>query len=364
MINLRRAVATAAVTLLAAITVTACGDGDDSSTAEAALGTTLTTPTYAEVHAAVDDLWSSTAEMADFSIRSVEYDSSTVNRVLDMCHTGTAAGNEESLQSSRVTACAPLIYFLYEFGRSRDDSAAVETANDLYSYAVTRISGPKSSQKMLDTLLKSWGVDVAAGTADVTPETAAEARVDAVRTALSGVRGVRMSVRSSSGSVALFDVGTTGTTETFGAGRTEVRVLVTTRAAYLQGSRTALRRTLQITTRRSVSGWIRVSAGNAAYSTVADGTGIDDVTTSILPATTAVRSAEDEGVTVLRWRQYAGKVGRYDRHTLRVDAGLPVSSTVVSSAGDRTVTRFSWGPVDAIAVPAHAVPLRQLSSAR
>ena len=68
---------------------------------------------------------------------------------------GTSAGSQDA-ETSQVIACAPLIFFLYSYGKQASVPAAVTAAGQLYWYAVTHITGPASAKTSLDEILQSW----------------------------------------------------------------------------------------------------------------------------------------------------------------------------------------------------------------
>ena len=93
-----------------------------------------------------------------FSVKDVEYTSATRDKVLGVCHNGGAEKSASSLESARVLACAPLIYYLYEYGRTARAPDAVDAARKLYWYAVVSNRTPFQAGPGLSRLLVSWGV--------------------------------------------------------------------------------------------------------------------------------------------------------------------------------------------------------------
>jgi hypothetical protein len=66
-------------------------------------------------------------------------------------------GVPRELESSRVLASAPLIFFFYSYGvRS---SAAESVDRKLYWYAVTHNRRPYDSRRILTPLLRRWGIE-------------------------------------------------------------------------------------------------------------------------------------------------------------------------------------------------------------
>ena len=133
--------------LTAAISLAACGSSTTGDSAKKATGsapakpaTILSEPveptTFAQARAAMVAVYRSHPTIRKFTVRDVEYTSATRDKVLGVCHKGGAEKSASSLESARVLACAPLIYYLYEYGRSARAPDAVDAARKLYWYAV------------------------------------------------------------------------------------------------------------------------------------------------------------------------------------------------------------------------------------
>jgi hypothetical protein len=154
--------------LIAAISVAACGSsttsgsGAKSTAAQAEPATILSEPieptTFAQARAAMVAVYRSHPAIRKFSVKDVEYTSATRDKVLGVCHKGGAEKSASSLESARVLACAPLIYYLYEYGSRAKASDAVDAARKLYWYAVVSNRRPFQAGPGLSRLLVSWGV--------------------------------------------------------------------------------------------------------------------------------------------------------------------------------------------------------------
>jgi len=84
-----------------------------------------------------------------FAVQDVQYTAQSRNAILRECAAGPAAAQSQAAESGQVIACAPLIFFLYSYGRQASVPAAVSAAGELYRYAVTHITGPLSARASL-----------------------------------------------------------------------------------------------------------------------------------------------------------------------------------------------------------------------
>ena len=142
-----------------------CGGGssNDATTSVAADAPALVDsepqqPTYADVRAAVDELYQAHPGIARFIVQDVQYNAITRDKVLDVCRRGGAEHDPASSESVRIAGCAPLVFFFYEYGRQRSVPESVDVARTLYWYAVTSIDGPFDAKDTLSGLLRSWGI--------------------------------------------------------------------------------------------------------------------------------------------------------------------------------------------------------------
>ena len=162
--------------LIAAISIAACGSATTRGSSSTANGsgaasapvagvksaTILSAPveptTFAQARAAVVAVYRLHPAIKKFTVKDVEYTSATRDKVLGVCHKGGPEKSASSLESARVLACAPLIYFFYEYGRSASALDAVMAARKLYWYAVVANRKPFEAGPGLSRLLVSWGV--------------------------------------------------------------------------------------------------------------------------------------------------------------------------------------------------------------
>jgi hypothetical protein len=114
--------------------------------------------TFAQVERAVRHLYRTHPSIVKFMIQDVEYTPATRDRVLAVCHRGGPEKTASALESTRVLACAPLIFFFYSYGRARSVAASTTLAQQLYWYAVASNQRPRDAEPGLTTLLRHWGV--------------------------------------------------------------------------------------------------------------------------------------------------------------------------------------------------------------
>lgn len=158
-----RLAARLATAVLLAAGVCACGaSGLRSPSATQAFDTAVRHVTSGAVQQEVRSLYREHPAISSFAVADVQYAASTLADVLPDC-LGTSAGPApETTQSQQLIACAPLIFFYYSYGREAGVPDSITLAHDLYSYAVTSIAGPLSAQRILDQLLRGWGLPVTA----------------------------------------------------------------------------------------------------------------------------------------------------------------------------------------------------------
>jgi hypothetical protein len=158
----RRAVLRAFGVVLLAAGVAGCGSSKTSAGRVEPPPTILAAPvqvrTFAQVERAVRHLYRTHPSIVKFMIQDVEYTPATRDRVLAVCHRGGPEKTASALESTRVLACAPLIFFFYSYGRDASVPDAVAVARTLYWYAVTANRKPFDAGPGLTRLLVSWGI--------------------------------------------------------------------------------------------------------------------------------------------------------------------------------------------------------------
>ena len=114
--------------------------------------------TFGEVEQAVRALYRVHPAIGNFVVQDVEYTPATRGKVLTVCRRGGPEKSAVALESARVLACAPLIFFFYSYGRLRSVPASLAVARQLYSYAVVSNRQPRDAEPALKALLRRWGV--------------------------------------------------------------------------------------------------------------------------------------------------------------------------------------------------------------
>jgi hypothetical protein len=144
--------------------VAGCGSSHSTSrpTPRRAPPAILTAPvrstTFTQVRGSLLALYGSHPAIRAFAVKDVEYTPVTRDKVLTVCHVGGPEKSARALESARVLACAPLIFFYYSYGRSASAPDAIAVAQRLYWYAVTANRHPYAAQPGLTNLLRSWGI--------------------------------------------------------------------------------------------------------------------------------------------------------------------------------------------------------------
>lgn len=233
--------------------------------------------------------------VARFTIQDVSYTSRSRARVLQTCSGDGRQEPSEAVESSRVLACAPLIYFFFDYGRRAGVGLASALADAIYSYASESIRGPQNTQSMLGSILRSWGVPVSgsrAAPAGGESSPAAAALIDSVRRAILAQRGARVTITGfqddAARPVARISalIGTDSGAETIRQPGALASIRVTPDSAYLSGNRAGLTTLLGLPsarTRDADGRWLRLSRTSAEYRDLATENTIAALPASILP---------------------------------------------------------------------------------
>jgi hypothetical protein len=137
-----------------------CASSTSASPAPASsvLGGTVHRTSFAQVRHAIDTLYRSHPSIGTFQVQGVEYTPKTRDKVLKVCRDGSIANTAQELETERVMACAPLIYFFARYGSRASVPESTEVARQLYWYAITQNQHPYNSTKVLTDLLSTWGI--------------------------------------------------------------------------------------------------------------------------------------------------------------------------------------------------------------
>jgi hypothetical protein len=314
-----------------------------------------------------------------FAVQDVQYTAQSRNAILRECAAGPAAAQSQAAESGQVIACAPLIFFLYSYGRQASVPAAVSAAGELYRYAVTHITGPLSARASLNELLHGWKVPVPG----LTPAQAAHAAEAAVISAADESILARKSVhlvitgrRTGSTGAAeqiVADIGAATGTESIRSGPAAATIRVTRRDAYFTGNPAGLTSLIGLTAAAAGkvrSRWVDITGGTSEYQDLAAEDTIASLPATILPASgnaVHLRAATRSGrkVYVLDWTTTAsGSATKVSEElVLTATAGdLPISETTAANGDSQTVTLGHWGERFAVPVPRSPVPYSRVTS--
>ena len=313
--------------------------------------------------------------IASFAVQDVRYTAQSRATVLRECTSaaGSATAAAPSVESARLVACAPLIFFLYRYGRDASVPAATAAAGQLYRYAVTHISGPVDAKTDLDELLRSWGLPVPA----LTPAQARSALRASVFAAagdsILGQKSVHIAISgrkpgaAAAAETIAADIGTAAGAESITSGTATAQIRVTPKAAYFAGNAAGLTKLLGLSAAaatRAGSRWVVMLAGTAEYQDLAAEDTIASLPASILPAnqdSAALQTTTVDGkkVYVLRWTTPASASSPAVSERLILDAtaqALPISETTTANGYRQTVTLSHWGEALAVPAPSSAIP--------
>jgi hypothetical protein len=147
------------VSALVAFGATGASPSRTASAATPSIFTGSVQPTtFGQARAAVLALYLSHPSVSRAAFNNVEYTAASRDKVLSVCHSGGREKSAAALESARVLACAPLIFFFDSYGRRAAVPEAVDAARALYWYALTANREPVDAGPGLTRLLVSWGV--------------------------------------------------------------------------------------------------------------------------------------------------------------------------------------------------------------
>jgi hypothetical protein len=315
--------------------------------------------------------------VARFATQDVSYTPRSRARVLASCSGDGRQEGSEAVESSRVLACAPLIYFFFSYGRQDGVSEARTLADAIYSYASSSIRGPQDAESMLGSILQGWGVPVSDATsapASGKSSPAATALTGSVRRAILGQRSARVAIIGYQSNdphpVATISavIGARSGAETMREESAGASIRVTADSVFLSGNTAGLADLLGLPssrTRGADGRWLQVSKGSAEYRDLATENTIAALPASLLPTssdTVTETRARDHGrtVRVLRW---SGADGSDPSATLTATltvnptSSLPISELTTSPGHRQTVTFGRWNQPVNITAPYRSIPL-------
>ncbi len=350
-----------------------------ASHAVAALGRTIHVVSADEVTRQMGELWHDHPGLAAYSVRDVTYSAATRDKVFQICQHGGAASDIVAFQSGKVTACAPLVFFLYSYGRTESVPEATNAAVALYDFAVTHIVGPADTRQVMNEILSGWGVAVSDERAPAViasdPATKISALVAQAYHAVSAQHSVRLAIvegadaRSPTTRITS-SVGPGVGVQVVKSGRVVAQLRATPTAVYVSGSKAGLIR-LGVPTAAAAkvgSRWMRLDRGSAQYAALTEGNTFASVPSALFPPTEAVTMSTGQtgtvGVIRLSWTSRARATSPAVRHELTLSATgqhLPIELTTTNRALTRRITFNSWGRPVTVPVPSGAVDYKVLS---
>ncbi len=114
---------------------------------------------FDQVTQALDDLHRHHPDVVDFSIKSVYYNRETRDKVLNICSQGSAlSSTQREREQEKVMACAPLIFFYYNYGEQKSIPEAIEVAQKIYWFAATDNPSLGPEPEALKAMLQGWGI--------------------------------------------------------------------------------------------------------------------------------------------------------------------------------------------------------------
>jgi hypothetical protein len=374
----RRTVVTAlTVAAAASAAVTGCAASGAPAAAPAPAGNVFTISkqvSLQQVQAEIRSLYSSHPSIASFAVQDVQYTTSSRDVVLREC-TGDGAGSQNA-ETGQVIACAPLIFFLYSYGKQASVPAAVTVAGDLYRYAVTHLSGPLSVRTSLDELLQSWKLPVP-GLSQAEQRNAVAASVlNAAGDSMLTQKSVHVVItdRAAGGALTqsiVADIGADTSTETITYGAATATIRITRQAAYFTGDAAGLRAYLGLSAAAAArvgSRWVVIKADQSEYQDLASENTIASLPSSILPSSASTTQLVSQTIGgqkayVLAWQATASGSNAVISARLVLAATpqvLPVSETITTSSESKTVSFTRWGAPFAVAAPSATIPYAQV----
>jgi hypothetical protein len=301
---------------------------------------------------AIDGLYRSHPALTTFTTQDVQYTDAARKTVLHEC---TSA---QSGESTELTACAPYIFFLYEYGQQAPAKDAVTAAGDLYWYAATHITGPVDAKTSLNELLRSWNLPVPAPSRQETRKAVTAAIVTEASDTILAQKSVHLVITgrqpgsSSPAERIQADVGTATGTESISAGHASAQIRVTKTAAYITGNQAGLTTLLglpQPTAARANGHWIAIKAGTREYQDLTAEDTISALPASLLPTQTdkarlTTGTLAGRKVYILTWTA-TGDNGTKITARLTLDAtahALPITETTTANGYTQTATLTAW----------------------
>ena len=332
------------------------------------VGSTSPNVSLTQIETAIDDLYTAHPGIASFEVQDVGYTPQSSDVVLKACTAAQGRSPSQADETARLLACAPLVFFLFSYGREKSVPEAVRVANELYYYAISHTNGPSSPVMVLGGVLRTWGLPVSGSPVPYSSvnSPAETALVDGAKRAILAAGSVHLlalgyqpnSKQAVEKIVA--DVGTSSASESLAQGEATASIRVTPKAAYFSGNNAGLTTLMGLSSsaaKKAGPHWVTMKKGTSEYKTFSTEETIGSVPATVLPASgTSVKFSTSESggrpVKVLTWQATASGSNNHLSETLVMSAAaapLPVTEVTRVGGDHETVSFSGWG--EKVSVP-------------
>jgi hypothetical protein len=339
-----------------------------------ALRMSSTAVSVATLKKEIGRLYSDQPALKSYVAQGTTYTTHSRNVVFHACTLSGAGATSEEVQSGRLDACAPLIFYLYSFGASHHASQAISAADALFSFAADDVDGPIDSTSDLATLLRSWGLTVetttpAAAKSKITPQ---EMKLlsETARSILSE-SGVHMTITgytqhgNSLAERIVVDMGKQISKEQITQPTAHAEIDVTPTAAFLSGNTQGLTTLIGLTSKETLrvgSRWVEAKKGSKTYSNFKAEDTLASLPSSIFPAASdavALTHKREHGrtINVLTWTATISNSAEKLTERLEITDGaepLPIEEGTTAGSDRQTVSFARWGDHVTVATPANS----------
>jgi hypothetical protein len=334
------------------------------------LGSSLANVSLSQVQSAIDNLYRAHPGIASFVVQDVEYPTQSRDVVLKACTKAQGPSVSQADETGQLLACAPLVFFLYSYGREKSVAAALQAANELYSYVTTHTTGPASPETVLGGVLRSWGLPVSGDPVSSAPVNSPgeTSLVDGASSAIMAEGSVHLLVLGYQGNSKratekiVADVGPGWASESLTAGKATASIRVTPKAAYFSGNNAGLTTLIGLNAaaaKKAGSHWVTMKKGTSEYKDFVMEETIGSVPATVLPASGSsvkISTSVSRGrpVNVLTWQATVSGPNNQLSETLVLSGtARPLPVTEVTRAdGDHETANFSdWGEKVTVAGP-------------
>ncbi|MGA2011635.1 MAG: hypothetical protein ABSH51_14060, partial [Solirubrobacteraceae bacterium] len=284
-------------TAAASRTTAATSTAPSATTASApALAVGSTSLPVATLGRDVDRLYDQHPQLASYVVQSTTYTTRCRHVVFHACTGGGRSATSEEIESSRLVACAPLIFYLYSYGTQRRSPQATAIADELFTFVSRDIRGPLDATSELAVLLRAWGIKVNTTGAPVVRSALTrtqEALLARIEQAILSKGSVRVTISGCqhNGNALVerivADLGKGISRETITEPSAHAEIALTSRTALLSGDAGGLTKLLGLPSaaaRRAGSRWIEVTKGSQEYADLEAEDTITALPSTILPS--------------------------------------------------------------------------------